>query len=113
MRTRKLAARAAAGGALLLTISMLLTACGGSSSASTLAGPEEAVAVYKQRCMQCHGNELQGLMGPESNLQQVGERLSKEAIVNTIKNGGNRMPAQRNIDPDDIDRVAEWLASKK
>ncbi|MFL1675398.1 c-type cytochrome [Paenibacillus dendritiformis] len=113
MRTRKLSARAAGCGALLLGISMLLAACGGSSSASTLEGPEEAVAVYKQRCMQCHGDALQGLMGPESNLQKVGERLSKEDIVNTINNGGSRMPAQRNIDPDDIDKVAEWLAGKK
>ncbi|WP_374018374.1 cytochrome c [Paenibacillus thiaminolyticus] len=113
MRTRKLSARSAACGALLLGISTLLAACGGSSSSSTLEGPEEAVAIYKQRCMQCHGDQLQGLMGPESNLQKVGERLSKEDIVNVINNGGNRMPAQRNIAPEDIDKVAEWLAGKK
>ncbi|MCM3342819.1 MULTISPECIES: c-type cytochrome [unclassified Paenibacillus] len=101
---------------VLLAAGLMLAGCGGggSSSSKALEGPEDAVAIYKQRCMQCHGNEMQGLMGAPSNLQKVGERLSKEDIVNTIKNGGERMPALgKSLDEADIEKVAEWLASKK
>lgn len=99
----------------LLAAGLLLAGCGGGGSASSkaLEGPEDAVAVYKQRCMQCHGDEMQGLMGAQSNLQKVGERLSKEDIVNTVKNGGNRMPALgKSLDEADIEKVAEWLAAR-
>lgn len=100
----------------VLAAGLLLAGCGGGGSASSkaLEGPEDAVAVYKQRCMQCHGDQMQGLMGAQSNLQKVGERLSKEDIVNTVKNGGERMPALgKSLDEADIEKVAEWLAGKK
>jgi len=102
----------------LILLTLVLAACGNTSSSggskqAVLEGPEDAVLVYKQRCMQCHGGELEGRMGPETNLQKIGSSLSKEQIIDIIHNGGDRMPAQRGIDEADVEKVASWLASLK
>lgn len=101
--------------AIILTVStyaFIMTACGG-TSASKLEGPEDAIAVFKQRCMQCHGTELQGMMGPESNLQKIGAQLTKEQIISVIHNGGERMPAINGISDEEVDKVADWLSTLK
>lgn len=100
----------------------LLAGCGGGAESSSgnakksaaLEGPEEVVTLYKNNCMQCHGNEMQGMMGPESNLQKIGSKLTKEEIANTIENGGKLMPAQGGrLEKEEIDKIADWLANKK
>lgn len=104
----------------------LLAGCGGEANSSNesssgnakksaaLEGPEEVVTLYKNNCMQCHGNEMQGMMGPESNLQKIGSKLTKEEIANTIENGGKLMPAQGGrLEKEEIEKIADWLASKK
>lgn len=93
---------------LLLSVS----ACS-NKQAQDIEGPADAVAVFKQRCMSCHGVDFKGRMGPESNLQQVGSRLSAEQIITIVKEGGDRMPAQSNIKEEDVVKVAEWLATLK
>ncbi|MGZ9587177.1 c-type cytochrome [Paenibacillus marinisediminis] len=120
MLLRKRTARLFSIAAALFFLTLIATACGGNSMAGSkekseaLKGPEDAVAVYKQTCMQCHGAELKGRMGPETNLQKIGERLTKEDIVDTIKNGGpSRMPAIKTIDDADAEKVAAWLATLK
>lgn len=85
-----------------------------SNKSNPLNGPEGIISLYKNHCMQCHGNEMQGMMGPQSNLQKVGSRLKKDQIRNTIQNGGKLMPAQGGrLNKEDIDKIADWLASKK
>ncbi|UHA74913.1 c-type cytochrome [Paenibacillus sp. 481] len=102
----------------IIGLTLVLAGCGGGSSSNkasaTIEGPEETVAMYKQRCIQCHGDEMQGRMGDVTNLQKVGARLSKDEIANIIKNGGSRMPAMgKSIEEADINKLAEWLATKK
>lgn len=97
---------------MMSSITILMTACGG-QAASELQGPDDAVAVFKQRCMQCHGTELQGKMGPESNLQRIGATLTKEQIISVIHNGGERMPAINGISGEDAEKVAAWLSTLK
>ena len=81
---------------------------------TVLEGPKEVITLYQNNCMQCHGNELQGQMGPESNLQRIGSRHTKEEIVNKIQNGGKRMPPLRGqLNNNEIDKMAHWLANKK
>lgn len=87
---------------------------GNATKSTALEGPEEVVTLYKNNCMQCHGNEMQGMMGPESNLQKIGSKLTKDEIANAIENGGKLMPAQGGrLEKEDIDKIADWLASKK
>ncbi|MCG7408536.1 cytochrome c [Paenibacillus sp. ACRRX] len=111
---------------LLMTCAIVLvfalTGCGASSGANNstpadsaaLEGPEDVVAIYKQRCMQCHGTDLKGRMGAETNISKIGSKLTKDDIVLTVKNGGKRMPALGgSIEDADIEKIAVWLSDKK
>ena len=121
MLLRKRTARLTSIAATLIILLLIASACGGNSMAGSkeksesLKGPEDAVAVYKQTCMQCHGAELEGRMGPETNLQKIGARLTREDILDTIHNGGPRggMPAIKTIEEADAEKVAAWLATLK
>lgn len=97
-----------------------LAACGGGSksdsSQGTSGGTDTASAgdapkIFSQHCATCHGDNLQGGMGP--NLQKIGSQLSKDQILGILKNGKpGGMPAGL-ITGSDADKVAAWLASKK
>ncbi|MBB5326220.1 cytochrome c551 [Anoxybacillus tepidamans] len=100
---------------LLLGTSLVLAACGGGNGASNNkdSGGSTASAaeqVYQQSCASCHGQNLEGKIGP--NLQKVGSKYSKDEIKQIIEKGRGGMPAGV-IQGDDVDKVAEWLASKK
>lgn len=70
--------------------------------------------VYKQNCASCHGANLEGRAGPNSNLQKVGSRLSKDQIAAQIANGGNGMMAFKGkLQDNEIGALADWLAAKK
>lgn len=95
---------------IMLTLS--LSACGKSSSG--LDASADTVRVYKANCISCHGSDLQGKMGPSTNLQQVGDRLSKEQITKQIHNGGEIMPAFADkLTAGQIKQLADWLSGKK
>ncbi|PZE19814.1 cytochrome c [Paenibacillus xerothermodurans] len=93
--------------------------CGGKNQGRTseeaMAGASEQVkTLYTQNCLSCHGGNLEGRVGPPTNLQQVGGRMTKEQISGQIKNGGNGMqPFANKLKPEEIDALAEWLAGKK
>jgi cytochrome c551 len=92
---------------------ILLTACG-SSSSTTLKGPAEVIEVVKANCVSCHGAELQGRMGPSTNLQHVGGRLTKDQIKRQIEEGGGSMPAfQSRLTAGQIEQLTNWLGDKK
>lgn len=72
----------------------------------------KAEQAYRNNCMICHGQALEGGFGPE--LLHVGSRKTKEQIVEQINNGGTLMPAFRNqLDAETIEALAEWLFKKK
>lgn len=69
-----------------------------------------AEALYKNTCAGCHGQTLEGAVGP--NLQKIGGTLSKDQILEVLKNGKGQMPpglAKGN----DAETLAAWLADKK
>lgn len=70
----------------------------------------KAEALFKQNCAACHGDNLQGAVGP--NLQHVGARLSKEDILNILQNGKGQMPGGL-VKGEDAETLAAWLADKK
>jgi len=72
-----------------------------------------ADAIWKEQasCMGCHGNNMEGGMGP--NLQQVGSRLDAAQIADIIKNGKGSMPGGLIKDDAKIQELAEYLASLK
>ncbi|MCC3373672.1 cytochrome c [Cohnella sp. REN36] len=87
-----------------------------SATASGEAAPgvntEAATAIYKSNCLSCHGDQLQGAMGPA--LTKVGSMMSEDDIRKQISNGGGGMPAFKGTLTDEqINTVVSWLAAKK
>ncbi|MBB6674116.1 menaquinol-cytochrome c reductase cytochrome b/c subunit [Cohnella nanjingensis] len=80
-----------------------------------LVKPEdEAFSVtMKAQCIACHGTDLEGQAGPM--LAGIGDKLSKDEIVNTITNGkGEGMPSFKGTLSDaEIEKVATWLSEQK
>ncbi|WP_364146360.1 c-type cytochrome [Paenibacillus sp. LPE1-1-1.1] len=102
-----------------LMLMLALTACGGSGNAASgkdgaLDGPDEVVSVYKANCVSCHGTGLQGRVGPATNLQKVGERMSASDITQQIEQGEGSMPAFKDrLTTEEITGLSNWLAAKK
>ncbi|RNB87635.1 YqzM family protein [Brevibacillus fluminis] len=82
-------------------------ATGGATAPSKV----DAEAVFKSTCAACHGQNLEGIAGP--NLTKVGSKHDAKEIENIIKNGRGGMPPGMLKKADEIKAVAEWLAAKK
>jgi len=111
--------------ALFMGSALVLGACGGGGNTTqepadnggnggeTTAPADNTAAaegIYAQSCASCHGQNLEGGVGPE--LATVGSRLDAAGIEDVIINGRNAMPGGL-IKGDDAKAVAEWLAAKK
>ncbi|CAM3683708.1 MULTISPECIES: c-type cytochrome [Paenibacillus] len=98
---------------LTLVIVGLLTACGGQKSGEGAANTESPIpAVYKQRCLSCHGDQLEGRVGP--NLQAVGSRLTEEEIAGIISDGKGGMPAfGKRLSEEELASISAWLAEQQ
>ncbi|MCY0900749.1 MAG: cytochrome c [Firmicutes bacterium] len=75
-----------------------------------------AVSVYEIGCNTCHGQNLQGGIGP--SLQHVGATMTVAQIVHQIEVGGGPMPAyaaphDEILTQTQILAVARWLATKR
>lgn len=98
------------------TLILSLGACGTkedntSNSGQTASSGAEPDKMYQQSCASCHGNDLQGQVGP--GLQKVGSKYDKEKIEDIILNGrGGGMPAGI-VKGEDATKLAEWLSQKK
>ncbi|MGN7469361.1 cytochrome c551 [Brevibacillus sp. SAFN-007a] len=80
---------------------------------TTPAGSYDAAtaeALYKNTCAGCHGQSLEGAVGP--NLQKIGSQLSKDQILDTLHNGKGSMPPGL-VKGADAENIAAWLADKK
>lgn len=70
-----------------------------------------AETVFKQNCASCHGQNLEGIVGP--NLQKVGGHLDEKQIADVIKNGRGGMPPGVLKKQPEIQAVAKWLSEHK
>lgn len=102
----------------LLMLATVLIACGnngnddadGTNDDDISVDVKAAEALYKDSCASCHGGDLEGDFGP--SLETVGNDMSEDEIRETIKEGGEKMPAE-SLRGEDADKVAAWLATKK
>ena len=83
---------------------------GGGETAAPAADNAAAEGLFAQSCASCHGQNLEGGVGPA--LTAVGGKLDAAAIEGVITNGQGAMPAGL-LQGDDAKAVAEWLAAKK
>ncbi|GKU80423.1 cytochrome c [Paenibacillus sp. L3-i20] len=107
---------------LLIATLLLLTliGCGGESPVKKSAGkalqdaPSEVAALYKAQCISCHGSELQGRVGANTNLTGIGSRMSEDELLKQIQNGERTMPPFKDtLTLEEITSLAEWLSTKK
>ncbi|MDQ0877620.1 cytochrome c551 [Paenibacillus sp. V4I3] len=81
-----------------------------SASSTSSASISDGELLYKKSCIACHGNNLEGGVGPK--LQKIGSKLSVDQIKNQIVNGRGGMPAGI-LKDEDAQKVAVWLAKHK
>lgn len=87
---------------------------GGSKTDALQDAPAEVAALYKAECLSCHGNDLQGRVGPKTNLEKVGSRLSVDEIVTQIEQGEGVMQGFADqLTKEEIQGLADWLSGKK
>ncbi|MFC5406072.1 c-type cytochrome [Cohnella soli] len=73
---------------------------------------DAAMQQYKSNCIACHGDSLQGGMGP--NLTKVGGTMTKEQIFKQIAKGGGGMPSfEQKLTKEQIVDVTNWLSAMK
>lgn len=94
------------------TVVLSLAACGGGDDKADTPAAGNGEKLYGQKCAACHGQNLEGMSGPE--LAKIGAKLSKEDIEKVILEGqnNNAMPKGM-LTGADATTVAEWLATKK
>ncbi|MFE6168490.1 cytochrome c551 [Viridibacillus arvi] len=106
--------------AILFGSALVLGACGGGNKAkeettNEKTGSEttavDAQQIIQQKCITCHGENLEG-RGNFPNISKIGATRSKKEILDIINNGKNGMPAGL-ISGDDAEAVAKWLSEQK
>ena len=77
----------------LILAASLIAGCGSSKSGGDngQASPNEetqgdaiaaeAQEIYQNRCINCHGRDLEGRVGPNSNLQGIGSRFMSKSPI--------------------------------
>jgi len=109
-------ARAALQTALLTAVlAAALAGCGSARDSGSSSGEfAKAEALYKQHCISCHGDKLEGRVGPNTDLRKVGAKMSRDEIAKQIAEGGNLMvPFKNTLSPEEIESLAGWLSAKK
>ncbi|MBO8165470.1 MAG: YqzM family protein [Brevibacillus sp.] len=68
-------------------------------------------SVFQANCMSCHGQNLEGGMGPA--LANIGSKYDEKQIADIIKNG--KPPAMPGglVSAPEAEALAKWLAEKK
>ena len=83
----------------------------GEDNTGAVAATANAEEIYSGNCASCHGGNLEGGMGP--SLETVGTNMSESEIADVIQNGRGQMPAMSQLQDDEVQELASWLAEKK
>lgn len=83
---------------------------GGETSGEEIAVVNDPEGLYQASCASCHGQNLEGVVGPALN--KIGGKLSAEEIASVITNGQGAMPPGL-VDAAKAEQIAAWLAEKK
>lgn len=113
LKLRRIGLLCIAGAALLLVGCSSAPSGGGNNAAPVNIDKSSAgYKVFAQSCASCHGQDLQGGMGP--NLQHIGAQLDKAHIQNQILNGGGGMPAfKSSLSDQNVQDVVAFLSGLK
>jgi cytochrome c551 len=91
--------------AAVLTLLLLTTGCSSESSSSAKDGE----TIYKDNCAACHGDQLQGAVGP--SIVNMKSKYSEDEVLKIINEGTTKMPGNLLTD-EDSKIVTKWLMEK-
>jgi cytochrome c551 len=81
-----------------------------SSASSGQVAETNVQDIFQQTCAGCHGQNLEGAVGP--SLQKIGSKMNENQILEVITKGRGQMP--RGLVPEEeAKKLAAWLAAKK
>jgi mono/diheme cytochrome c family protein len=84
-----------------------------SAAAQEKGDPRRGREVFEQNCAMCHGSDASGMMGMHPSLRGAIERLSREGVEVTIRNGRDVMPPmpafEGRLSDEDISAVIAYL----
>ncbi|WP_172369918.1 cytochrome c551 [Sporosarcina jiandibaonis] len=97
---------------------LVLGACGGGGNTANDGDKDtsgdvasvDAEKIVNNKCISCHGNNLEG--GGAPALNNIGSKLSETEIHDIIINGQGGMPGGL-IKGEEAEAVSKWLAEKK
>ena len=88
---------------------LMLPACGGPPHPDA-TGPE----IYRQVCSNCHGEALEGGVGPAIGAGSNAASQDDDFLLLTITRGRGRMPSfDATLSDDQIARVIEYLRAQQ
>lgn len=100
---------------------LLLAACGQTGdtggdtpapSGTAIEAGENVQTLLKNNCMSCHGNDLEGRVGP--SLLEVGSHFTEEELYSIVADGTGVMPGFKSrLDEQEINALVTWLADQK
>ncbi|SFL83635.1 c-type cytochrome [Salibacterium qingdaonense] len=80
---------------------------GNTESSGGSVDAEAARSAYDQNCLQCHGENLEGMNGPPL----AGQDLSQDHVLSMIQNGGAGMPDGL-VSGSEAENLAAWVADQ-
>ncbi|MFD2705593.1 c-type cytochrome [Salibacterium lacus] len=80
---------------------------GGADSSGDSVDAEAARSAYDQNCLQCHGENLEGMNGPPL----AGQDLSQDHVLSMIQNGAAGMPDSL-VSGSEAENLAAWIANQ-
>ncbi len=87
----------------------LLVLAGCSADTATAKRPTDGEGLYKFGCLSCHGENLEGRVGPP--VTNMKAKYSEEEIVKLINDGVGMMPGGL-LSEEEARTVTKWLIKK-
>jgi cytochrome c6 len=100
-------------GAVIVTVTQLASMCLMSSQAKADVGAAEAT--FKTKCAMCHGADGKGkpeMQTPDLTSDSV-QKKSDAELGSIISSGKGKMPAYKNMTPDQIKDMVAFIRSLK
>ena len=96
---------------LAIVLPVLLTGCLEEICSEEEIAQIDAHSLYKKNCATCHGEQMQGNIGP--SLQEVGSHYSREELAEIITKGRPGMPSfETRLDERQLNRLLNVLGSE-
>ncbi|MEH7247132.1 cytochrome c [Neobacillus niacini] len=93
---------------IIFALALLLLA-GCSADTATAERPTDGEGLYKFGCLSCHGENLEGTIGPP--VTNMKDKYSEEEIMKLINDGVGMMPGGL-LSEEEAKTVSKWLIEK-